>query len=165
MLAFGCLCGHWFYGFWFRCGLGVYSWNNHSQPQPLHSYYSTTLQPNFLELPGEALQFLFLSLWINYPDSFHITTSWSTGIAEERTPDKVLRPDIFNWGIQWNSEKYVWRHIVKELIIIWRTYWGNDIYIQCVTEKHLNISACMCFSPLFIIIFFGATQFCNILYL
>ena len=115
----------------------------------------------FFEPSTLILQFLFFSLWINQ-DSFHKKTSWSTEIAEERTPDNLLRPDIFNWGIQWNSEKYVWRHIVKELIIIWRTYWGNYIYIQCVTEKHLNISACMCFSPLFIIISFGATQFCNI---
>ena len=142
--------------------------HNHSTPTT-----PTTLQPNFLELPGEALQFLFLFLWINQ-DSFHIKTSWSTRIAEERgsrlstaitqwLTRQAYLLQVFpcqissNWGIQWNSEKYVWRHIVKELIIIWRTNWGNDIYIQCVTEKHLNISACMCFSSLFIIIFWCNT--------
>ena len=125
---------------------------------PLH-HTPTTLQPNFLEFPGEALQFLFLSLWINHPDSFHITTSWSTGIAEERLQTiywgKISSIERYNKIVKNMSEE----HIVTELIMIWRTYW--HLYTMC-DWKDLNISACMCFSPLFIIISFGATQFCNI---
>ena len=55
-----------------------------------------------------------------------------------------------NW--RWKSEKYVWGHIVKELIIIWRTYWGNDIYIQCETKNISYWYQCL-------YVFF--TSFCN----
>ena len=59
---------------------------------PLH-HTPTTLQP--MEFPGEALQLLFLPLWINPPYSFYFLITWR---AEERSQDNVLGTDIFNWG-------------------------------------------------------------------